>query len=83
MDSGILIGCSGWSYNDTQDEGGWLNVSCPDRKTKKLRYYSQFFNPVEMDSTFYKEFHLNMIQWLFMGLAKATPDNFKFSIKVP
>ncbi len=78
-----MIGCSGWNYNDTQDKGGWLNVFYPDKKTKKLRYYSQFFNTVEMDSTFYKEFYLNMTKGLFIGLTKATPNNFKFSIKVP
>ena len=83
MTSSILIGCSGWSYNDSQDKGGWLNVFYPDKKTKKLRYYSQFFNTVEMDSTFYKEFYLSMNQGLFVGLTKATPDNFKFSVKVP
>lgn len=83
MDSNILIGCSGWNYNDDQDKGGWLNVFYPDTKTKKLRFYSQFFNTVEMDSTFYKEFYLKMNKGLFMGLCKATPDNFKFSIKVP
>ena len=83
MTSNVLIGCSGWSYNDSQDKGGWLNVFYPDKKTKKLRYYSQFFNTVEMDSTFYKEFYLSMNQGLFIGLTKATPDNFKFSVKVP
>jgi uncharacterized protein YecE (DUF72 family) len=83
LDSNILIGCSGWNYNDIYDKGGWLNVFYPDAKTKKLRYYSQFFNTVEMDSTFYKEFYLGMTKGLFIGLTKATPDNFKFSIKVP
>lgn len=83
MDSNILIGCSGWNYNDSQDKGGWLNVFYPDTKTKKLRFYSRFFNTVEMDSTFYKEFYLNMNKGLFIGLCKSTPDNFKFSIKVP
>ena len=83
MNSRIFIGCSGWSYNDTQDKGGWLNVFYPDKKTKKLRYYSQFFDTVKMDSTFYSKFYLNMTKGLFMGLAKVTPDNFKFSIKDP
>lgn len=83
MDSNVLIGCSGWNYNETPDKGGWLNVFYPDKKTKKLRYYSQFFNTVEMDSTFYKEFYLSMTKGLFIGLTRATPDNFKFSIKVP
>ena len=83
LNSEVLIGCSGWSYGDTHDKGGWLNVFYPDKKTKKLPYYSRFFNTVEMDSTFYKEFYLHMTQGLFMGLTKSTPDDFKFSIKVP
>ncbi len=80
----LFIGCSGWNYGDTPDKGGWLNVFYPDDKTRKLRYYSQFFNTVEMDATFYKEFYLNMTKGLFMGLTRATPtDNFKISVKVP
>jgi uncharacterized protein YecE (DUF72 family) len=83
LNSNILIGCSGWNYNNTPDNGGWLNVFYPDSKTKKLRFYSQYFNTVEMDSVFYKEFYLRMNKGLFVGLTKATPDNFKFSLKVP
>ncbi|MGN6624314.1 MAG: DUF72 domain-containing protein [Candidatus Nitrosocosmicus sp.] len=83
MNSNILIGCSGWNYNDHPTNGGWLNVFYPDTKTKKLRFYSQYFNTVEMDSTFYKEFYLSMNKGLFVGITKATPDIFKFSIKVP
>lgn len=83
MNSNILIGCSGWNYNNTPNNGGWLNVFYPDSKTKKLRFYSQYFNTVEMDSVFYKEFYLRMNKGLFEGLRKATPDNFKFSLKVP
>ena len=80
----LFIGCSGWNYGDIVDKGGWLNVFYPDTKTRKLRYYSQFFNTVEMDATFYKKFYLNMTKGLFMGLIKATPeDNFKISVKVP
>lgn len=83
MNSKLFIGCSGWNYGDTIDKGGWLDVFYPDTKTRKLNYYSQFFDTVEMDATFYKKFYLNMTKGLFMGLTKATPDNFKFSIKVP
>jgi uncharacterized protein YecE (DUF72 family) len=79
----FLLGCSGWNYADTSDKGGWTNVFYPDASTKRLRYYSQFFNTVEMDSTFYHKFYSNMTKGTFIGMARATPDKFQFSIKVP
>ena len=83
MNAELFLGCSGWNYGDPSDKGGWLNVFYPDSKTRKLNFYSQFFNTVEMDSTFYKKFYLNMTKSLFIGLTKATPDNFKISVKIP
>lgn len=79
----LFLGCSGWNYPDIYEKGGWLNVFYPDKKTRKLNYYSQFFNTVEMDATFYKKFYQNMKKGLFIGLTRATPDNFTISIKVP
>jgi uncharacterized protein YecE (DUF72 family) len=80
----LLLGCSGWNYADTAaDKGGWTGVFYPDSNTKRLRYYSQFFNTVEMDSTFYEKFYTNMTKGTFIGMAKATPAKFQFSIKVP
>jgi hypothetical protein len=44
----LLIGCSGWNYPDTPDEGGgWAEVFYPDKETKRLRYYSQFFETLK------------------------------------
>ncbi|MGE0242604.1 MAG: DUF72 domain-containing protein [Nitrososphaeraceae archaeon] len=77
------LGCSGWNYGDTPDKGGWIEIFYPDKQTKRLRYYSEYFNTVEMDSTFYEEFYSKMTQGLFFGMIKATPQNFEFSIKVP
>ena len=77
------LGCSGWNYGDTPEKGGWLNIFYPTKDTKRLRYYSEFFNTVEMDSTFYEEFYSKMTKGLFFGMVKATPQNFEFSIKVP
>jgi uncharacterized protein YecE (DUF72 family) len=79
----FLLGCSGWNYADTSDKGGWTNVFYPDSSTKRLRYYSQFFNTVEMDSTFYHKFYSNMTKGTFIGMVRATPDKFQFSVKVP
>ena len=77
------LGCSGWNYEDTPEKGGWLDIFYPTKDTKRLRYYSEFFKTVEMDSTFYEEFYSKMTKGLFFGMVKATPQNFEFSIKVP
>ena len=79
----ILIGCSGWNYADTPDKGGWTGVFYPDKGTKRLRYYSQFFNTAEMDSSFYEKFYSQMTKGTFIGMVRATPEKFQFSIKVP
>lgn len=83
MYSQFYLGCSGWNYGDIPDKGGWLNVFYPSNQTRKLSYYSQFFNTVEMDATFYKRFYKHMNERLFMGMANATPNEFKISVKVP
>jgi uncharacterized protein YecE (DUF72 family) len=79
----ILIGCSGWSYNDSFEKGGWVKVFYPDAQTRKLQYYSQFFNTAEMDATFYEKFYMYMTKDTFTAMTRATPDKFHFSIKVP
>ena len=79
----LLLGCSGWSYSDTSDKGGWVGVFYPDKNTKRLSYYSQFFNTAEMDSIFYQKFYSHMTKGTFIGMVKATPENFQFSVKVP
>ena len=77
------LGCSGWNYGDNPEKGGWLDIFYLTKDTKRLRYYSEFFNTVKMDSIFYEEFYFEMTKGLFFGLVKATPQNFEFSIKVP
>ena len=79
----VLIGCSGWSYPDSFERGGWVKVFYPDAQTKKLQYYSQFFNTAEIDATFYEKFYMYMTKDTFTAMTRATPDNFQFSIKVP
>ncbi|MFL6453437.1 MAG: hypothetical protein ACJ71L_05490 [Nitrososphaeraceae archaeon] len=57
----LLLGCSGWNYGHTPENGGgWTGVFYPDANTKRLRYYSQFFNTTEIDSTFYEKFYTYM-----------------------
>jgi uncharacterized protein YecE (DUF72 family) len=79
----ILIEYSGWNYGNKPDEGGWTEVFYPDKETKRLRYYSQFFNTVEIDASFYERFYSHMTKGTFIGMAKATPEKFQFSVKVP
>lgn len=79
----VQIGCSGWSYADSVEKGGWIKVFYPNAHTKKLRYYSQFFNTAEMDATFYEKFYKYMTKDTFVNMSKATPDDFQFSVKVP
>ena len=79
----FLLGCSGWNYGDAPEKGGWIGVFYPDSDTKRLRYYSQFLNTAEMDSTFYERFYSNMTKGTFIGMVRATPKDFQFSVKVP
>ncbi|MGA9842667.1 MAG: DUF72 domain-containing protein, partial [Nitrososphaeraceae archaeon] len=79
----VLVGCSGWNYGDTPDKGGWTGVFYPNKDTKRLRYYSKFFNTAEMDSIFYEKFYTQMTKGTFIGMVRATPEKFQFSVKVP
>ena len=79
----LILGCSGWNYGDTPDKGGWTGVFYPDKNTKRLKYYSQFFNTAEMDSIFYEKFYSQMTKGTFIGMVRATPEKFQFSVKVP
>ena len=78
----LLLGCSGWNYGDTSDKGGWVGIFYPDKNTKRLRFYSQFFNTAEMDSIFYQKFYSHMTKGTFIGMVKAG-GKFQFSVKVP
>lgn len=79
----LLIGCSGWSYPETNEKGGWVGTFYPNKNVRKLPYYSQFFNTAECDSIYYEKFYANMGRATFEGMVKATPKEFQFSVKVP
>lgn len=71
----LYAGCSGWSYD------AWLSHFYPAKLPRAgwLRYYSQVFDYVEIDSTFYKVPNRNMV----MRWASATPTSFRFTAKFP
>jgi uncharacterized protein YecE (DUF72 family) len=71
----LYIGCSGWSYSS------WQGPFYPSNMENRmwLPYYSQVFNYVEIDSTFYKiPSELMVKNW-----NRRTPDNFRFTAKFP
>jgi uncharacterized protein YecE (DUF72 family) len=69
------IGCSGWSYS------AWLGPFYPSKLENSdwLRYYSQVFDYVEIDSSFYR----TPSKFMVKNWAKKTPDNFRFTAKFP
>lgn len=74
--SGIYIGTSGWSY--PKGEGTWNGHFYPPGKVDELSFYSQFFNSVEVNSSFY--YPLNpgyAYRWV-----KKVPENFLFTVKL-
>ena len=69
------IGCSGWSYE------GWKGPFYPNELDNRywLSYYSQIFDFVEIDSTFYRTPSTFMVN----NWSKRTSDNFRFAVKFP
>jgi len=75
MDKKVLIGTSGWGYDE------WLGPFYPKNLAKKdyLSYYSEIFYTNEINTTFYNIPSRGIIEnWV-----KKTPKNFIFSAKVP
>ena len=71
----ILIGTSGWSYDE------WVGPFYPKSLTKKdfLVYYSKIFYTNEINTTFYNI----PSRWIVENWVKRTPENFLFSAKIP
>jgi uncharacterized protein YecE (DUF72 family) len=78
MSSGanIYIGTSGWSY--PKGEGTWKGYFYPAGKINELEYYSQFFNTVEINSTFYRP----PAPGIVYNWARRVPAGFLFAIKL-
>ena len=71
----FFIGCSGWSYT------AWKGPFYPPNleSSEWLMYYSQKFDYVEIDSSFYKIPN----QFMVKNWDRKTPDNFRFAAKFP
>jgi uncharacterized protein YecE (DUF72 family) len=71
----IRLGTQGWSYAD------WVGAFYPpeSKPTDYLRFYSQVFDTVELDTTFYSTPRAGLVR----SWAENTPDNFLFTAKLP
>lgn len=71
----VLIGTSGWGYDE------WIGSFYPKglRKEDFLTYYSHVFYTNEINTTFYNIPSIKIVE----GWDKKTPENFKFSAKIP
>jgi uncharacterized protein YecE (DUF72 family) len=72
----IYIGTSGWSY--PKGEGTWKGFFYPPGKINELEYYGQFFNTVEINSSFYRPPNSGYVyNW-----ARRVPPGFLFAVKL-
>jgi len=72
----LYIGTSGWSY--PKGEGTWNGYFYPLGKINELEFYSQFFNTVEINSTFYRPPDPRYVyNW-----ARRVPQDFLFAVKL-
>lgn len=80
IQSAILIGTSGYSYPGPPPQG-WSGAFYPELKGHRfdeLKYYSQIFNAVEINNTFYRPPSAAVAkEW-----AARTPVDFVFCIKL-
>ena len=72
----LYIGTSGWSY--PKGEGTWTGHFYPSGKINELEYYSQFFNTVEINSSFYRPPNPGYVyNWV-----RRVPEGFLFTAKL-
>ena len=77
----VRIGTSGWNY--PKGKGTWNGIFYPlpedrERGFDELRFYSERFNIVEVNSTFYGQPRANAA----LGWVKRTPPDFEFAVKL-
>lgn len=75
MASKILVGTSGWGYDE------WIGPFYPKslRQEDFLLFYSEVFYTNEINTTFYNV----PSRWIVQNWVNKTPSNFLFSAKIP
>lgn len=75
----ILIGCSGWSYDDWV--GRFYPLELAKKKGEWFSYYAKYFQTVEINSTFYRPpGELQVQSWINKARGR---EGFEYSLKVP
>jgi uncharacterized protein YecE (DUF72 family) len=79
--SQIHTGCQGWNYDDwtTKAAGDTIFYPRGTKSNEMLAFYSQIFDTIEVDSTFYAIPSSSSVE----GWYKKTPAGFTFSLKMP
>ncbi len=74
----LYVGTAGWSY--PSGKGSWDGVFYPEKLADrdKLAYYAQYFDAVEINSSFYRPPNANVTR----GWAGKVPDRFRFTAKL-
>jgi len=74
----LYVGTSGWSY--PKGQGTWDGTFYPPKlkDPDKLTFYAQYFNTVEINSSFYRPPN----QYAAKAWANKVPDDFKFTVKL-
>ncbi|MCX7911636.1 MAG: DUF72 domain-containing protein [Dehalococcoidales bacterium] len=76
MAQAIYVGTCGWSY--PTGEGTWQGYFYPSGRLNELEYYSQFFNAVEVNSSFYRPPDVRTVR----GWLERVPADFLFCVKL-
>src|SRR5919204_1472794 len=78
MAAKLFIGTCGWSY--PKGSGTWDGVFYPDKLADrdKLAFYAQFFNTVEINSSFYRP----TSPYAAKAWAEKVPEHFRFTAKL-
>jgi len=81
MTGELRIGTSGWSY--PTGKGRWDGIFYPPKRGRaksfdELRFYAEYFNTVEVNSTFYGQPRAEVSR----SWAERTPAGFEFSVKL-
>src|SRR5688572_17537596 len=73
MKQGLFVGTSGWAYKE------WSGYFYPKdlEKTRELEHYAKTFDTVEINATFYRLPHENIVK----GWHRRSPTNFIFAVK--
>lgn len=75
----VLVGCSGWSYDDWV--GRFYPVELAKKKGDWFAYYADYFRTVEINSTFYRPPNEFLVRsWTRKAEGR---EGFEYSVKMP